>query len=152
MKLATKILGVALTATALCGVGVGVGTASAATPEGGHRVSAAAAATATDAPTTTVVAYHNDVAPGEMASLPAFFCSPDQPYLVNKKLSPGNEVPNGVQVEARTATVRIHPPANGRGGLAIGWTYGMMENHGSRDDSVTVSIVCTSSAADGYQA
>ena len=32
MKLATKIVGIALTATALCGIGVG--TASAATPAG----------------------------------------------------------------------------------------------------------------------
>ena len=53
MKLATKIVGVALTATALCGVGVG--TASAATPAGSHHVPAAA--NTTDAPTTTVVAY-----------------------------------------------------------------------------------------------
>lgn len=148
MKLATRVVGVALTATALCGVGVG--TASAASPEGGHSVSAAA--NATDAPTTTVVAYHNVFAPGEMESLPAFFCSPDQPYLVNEELSPGSSVPNGVQVDGSAFTVMINASVTGSGGLAIGWMSGMVENHGSGDEAVTVSIVCSSPAADGYRA
>ena len=80
MKLATKVVVVALTATALCGVGVG--TASAATPEGSHSVSAAA--TTTDAPTTTVVAYQRGISRGDAVDRPGFAC-PLRPTVVGQR-------------------------------------------------------------------
>ena len=148
MKLATKIMGAALTATALCGVGVG--TASAATPEGGHRVSPAA--NSTDAPTTTVVAYQGGLNWTQTVDLPRFACPTDQPWLVNVNMSPSQTVPNGVAVdEPGSIGVAISKPSAGPGGLASGWTSGTATNWG-KYSVVTVSAVCTSSAAAGYQA
>ena len=148
MKLATKIVGVALTATALCGVGIG--TASAATPAGSHRVSAAA--TTTDAPTTTVVAYRGAIGWNQTVEVPRFACPTDKPWLVDVDMSPSYMVPHGVAVdEPGTISVAIMEPSAGPGGLASGWTSGTATNW-AKYALVTVSAVCTSSAADGYQA
>ena len=148
MKLATKILGVALTATALCGVGIG--TASAATPAGSHRVSAAAHTT--DAPTTTVVAYQGGISWLQSEDLRYFVCPTDYPWLVNMQLSPSQKVLNGVKVDGPVSiTVSISDSHAGPGGLVSGWTSGTATNWG-KYDSVTVSAVCTSSADAGYKA
>ena len=145
MKLATKIVGVALTATALCCVGVG--TASAATPAGSHSVSAAA--NTIDAPTTTVVAYQGGISWMQSVDLRYFFCPSDYPWLVNVELSPGQRVPNGVKVdEPGSVSVMITDPYAGPGGLVSGWTSGTATNW-ERYDAVTVSAVCTSSADAG---
>ena len=96
MKLATKIVGVALTAVALCGVGAG--TASAATPEGSHNV--AATANSTDAPTTTVVAYTGAIDPYEhRRSYPTSYVPPTCRGWSTRNLSSGMNVPNGVKVD-----------------------------------------------------
>ncbi len=149
MELATKIVGVALTAIALCGVGVD--TASAAIPEVSHSV--AATDNTIDAPTTTVVVYQGAIDSTDTLDLPDFACPSDNPWLVNTKLSPGMRVPNGVKVDGPVAiSVMIPDPSAGPGGLASGWTSGMATNWGMSGNVVTVSAVCTSSAAAGYQA
>lgn len=146
MKLATKIVGVALIATALCGVGIG--TASAAAPVGSHGAS-----TAADAPTTDVMAYQRTLYPGETAGLtPAFTCPTDHPWLVNKKLSSANTVPNGLEVNGATSRISIPSPSAGPGGLASGWTFGYVKNWGQKNDHLTIFAICTNSADAGYKA
>ena len=66
MKLATKVVGVALTATALCGVG----SAAAAAPEDSHSVSAAA--TTTDAPTRPGGACYTGISRDDSVDRPGF--------------------------------------------------------------------------------
>lgn len=149
MNFAIKIVGAALTAAAL--FGMGIGTASAATADGNHN--AAAADHTADTSTTTVVAYQGAVSTWQTKSLPSFACPIDTPWLVNMDLSPSRIVPHGVAVdEPGGIGVTIAKPTAGPGGMANGWTDGTATNWGTHTSMVTVSAVCTSSAAAAYLA
>ncbi|HEY5980064.1 MAG TPA: hypothetical protein VIT41_10560 [Microlunatus sp.] len=149
MKLGTKIVGITVAATALCGVGIG--TASAATPTvAAHHSSVSGK---TDGPT-RVVAYQASLDMWQSVTLPAFACPADQPWLVNTELVHNRVVPNGVIVdEPGGVGVTILEAAPGPDGLASGWRSGSgtATNWGTRN-TVTISAVCTSTAADAYPA
>ena len=149
MKLGTKIVGITLAATALCGVGIG--TASAATPAVTAPLSHSSVSGKADG-STTVVAYQASLGTLQSANLPAFACPSDQPWLVNMNLSQNRVVPRGVAVdEPGGIGVTILRATPGPGGRANGWTSGSATNWGSRN-VVTVSAVCTNSAAAAYPA
>ena len=80
--LGTKIVGITLAATAMCGVGIG--TASAATPTVARSNSSASGKA--DGPT-TIEAYQARLNTWESVTLPAFTCPTGQPWLVNTVLS-----------------------------------------------------------------
>ena len=148
MKLGTKIVCIAVAATALCGVGIG--TASAATPTVAARHSSVSSK---DVPATTVVAYQATLDMLQSVSLPRFACPADQPYLLNRTFDKTRVVPKGVDVEESggigvTIGVAAYDPSNG---LVTGWDSGAgsATNWGARN-TVTVHAVCTSSAAAGY--
>lgn len=149
MKLGTKIVGITVAATALCGIGMS--TASAATPV----VAAKHGSVSTKAGSpTTIVAYQATLDTWQSVTLPTFACPADQPWLVNLQLSRGRVVPNGVSVdEPGGIGVTILGAAPGPGGLASGWRSGSgtATNWGTRN-TVTISAVCTSSAAAAYAA
>ncbi len=149
MKLGTKIVGITLAATALCGVGIG--TASAATPAVTAAGSHSSVSGTADG-STTVVAYQASLGTLQSANLPAFACPADQPWLVSTTLTRGRVVPRGVVVdEPGGIGVTILQATPGPRGLASGWTSGSATNWGSRN-VVTVSAVCTNSAAAAYPA
>ena len=148
MKLATRIVGVALSATALCGVSIG--SASAATP-GDSRGSVSIANNAAE-PLTTVVAYSAYLNTTQSVSLPAFACPPEHPWLLNPNLSPGRIVPRGVAInEPGGIGVTIFDAARDPERRAVGWRSGSATNWGFRQ-ILTVSAVCTNNPAGSYQA
>ena len=150
MTLGTKIVSIAVAATALCGVGLG--TASAATPTAATQH---AKGSSQDVPATTFVAYQATLNSLQSVSLPAFSCPTDQPYLVNNAY--GNRgVPNGVIVDEPggvgvTIFFAKPDPSNG---LATGWDSrsGSATNWALHQNTLTVYAVCTAEAAGGYHA
>lgn len=138
-----------LAATALCGVGIG--TASAATPTGAATHSSVSGKA--DGPI-TVVAYQASLNTWESVTLPAFSCPADQPWLVNMELSHDRVVPRGVSVaEPGGIGVTILKAAPGPGGLANGWQSGSgTATNWGKQNVVTISAVCTNSAAAAYPA
>ena len=147
MKLRTKIVGMTLAATALCGVGTG--TASAATPT--VEASHSSVSSKADGPV-TVVAYQASLNTVQSVTLPAFACPASQPWLVDMGLSQNRVVPRGVAVaEPGGIGVTILQAAPGPGGLASGWRSGSATNWGPRN-VVTISAVCTNSASAAYAA
>jgi hypothetical protein len=147
MKLAVKIVGLALTATALCGLGIGA--ASGATAGGSQR-SVASVNEATDS-VTSVVAHTRYMNSLESVTLPAFACPADHPWLLNQDLSRGRLVPRGVVVdEPGGIGVSIFDAAGDAHGRAIGWRSGSATNWGFFRQTLTVSALCTDNPAAGY--
>lgn len=148
MKLATKIVGIALTAIALCGVGID--TTSAATPGDAHS-GVSITDKATDAGTSEV-AYRGYLAGMQSVSLPAFTCPADYPWLVNQNLSPGRMVPDGVAVdEPGGIAVSIGDPTRDTHSRANGWRSGSATNWKFSPQNLIVSAVCTNNPAESYQ-
>ncbi len=147
MKLAVKIVGMALTATALCGLGIGA--ASGATAGDSHS-SVSTVNQDTDS-VTSVVAYQGYMNSLESVTLPAFACPADHPWLLNQDLSRGRLVPRGVVVdEPGGIGVSIFDATPDTHGRAIGWWSGSATNWGFRQ-TLTVSAVCTDNPAASYQ-
>ena len=112
----TKIVGMTLAATALCGVGTG--TASAATPT--VEASHSSVFSKADGPV-TVVAYQASLNTVQSVTVPAFACPASQPWLVDMGLSQNRVVPRGVAVaEPGGIGVTILQAAPGPGGLPAG--------------------------------
>jgi hypothetical protein len=149
MKLATKIVAIALAAIALCGVGIG--TASAATPVDGLR-GVSITNNATDS-TTSVVAYHSYLTGLQSVSLPAFTCPGDYPWLIDQNLSPGRIVPPGVRVdEPGGIGVTIGNPSRDNDSRVNGWRSGSATNWSPSPQILTVSTVCTNNPVESYKA
>lgn len=149
MKLSTKIVSIAVAATALCGVGLG--TASAVTPAAATQH---ASVSSKDVPATKYVAYQATLDSLQSVSLPAFSCPVDQPYLVNKTFDDTRGVPNGVVVDEPGGvgvTIGI-VDYDGSNGLVTGWDSGRgsATNWALHQNSLTISAFCTAEAAGGY--
>ena len=102
---------------------------------------------------TIVMAYNTVIDPADSVNLPHFACPTNHPWLINKKLSSSQTVPNGVKIDGSgRIDVRIPKSTTGAGGRASGWMPGTATNYDTKYNAVTISAFCTSSAADGYQA